>query len=464
MQVKKFEAPTIQEALDAIKRELGPDAIILQTKKNKKGFGLLNGASVEVTAAISDRAFQKKRISDRSAEAAKVAGTDRPRNSNQGLAQGYPEQMKTLASLQAHDKPSVRSQVGMQVRNQITRYANLTDDETEVSESKSFNAHDAHSDAAENQRVVMQREASVPAQSSMDRRLEQEVAHLKRMLEELKQDSRKNSDSNPDIGSVSLFKDSEALREMFDRLILANIERKFAYQILKKVAFELDEMKRKDSDHVLEQTLFEMMNELKVSQPNPKVQAVAVIGPTGVGKTTSLAKLASYYSVVLRKRVGIVNLDTFRVGASEQLQTYAKILGLPYRNARSAHEFSEAMHDFEKLDVVLIDTTGRSQKDEESIREIKAVLEESPRKIETQVVIGANLRDSDGYDILKRYSLLNPTGLIMTKLDESSVYGSMYNYSHRFQIPLSYFSTGQCVPEDLEEATKERVLSLIMDL
>jgi len=446
MQVKKFEAPTIQEALDAIKRELGPDAIILQTKRNKKGFGLLNGASVEITAAISDRAFQQKRIAERTAEAVKIAGTDKNPRSKSTLSQGYPEQMKTLAALTNNDKPMARAQVGAQVRETLHAYGReeVWDRSEEVIETVS--------------------KAPPQEASASTHKLEQELTHLKRMIDELKQESKKGSESNLDSSGIALFKDSEALREMYDRLVLSNLDRRYAYALLKKVVFELDESRRKDPDQVLEQTLFEMMNEVLVAQPDSNVQAIAVIGPTGVGKTTSLAKLASYYSVVRKKRVGVINLDTFRVGASEQLQTYCKILNLPYRVARNAHEFCEGMNDFEKLDLVLIDTTGRSQKDEDSIRQIKAVLEESPRKVCTQIVVGANLRDTDGYEVLKRYSILKPAGIIVTKLDESSVYGSLYNYSHRFNLPLSYFSTGQCVPEDLEEATKERVLSLIMDL
>jgi flagellar biosynthesis protein FlhF len=190
---------------------------------------------------------------------------------------------------------------------------------------------------------------------------------------------------------------------------------------------------------------------------------IALVGPTGVGKTTTIAKIASQAMLEKRLRVGLINLDSYKVAAADQISTYARIMGLPFRSVTTEEELQQAIYDFNSLDLVLIDTTGRSQKDQESLQELKQLLFRISG-LETVLMASATTRDSDLVDITNRFSIFSPKGLIFSKLDETGVYGSIYNAQKRTGLPLLYFTVGQRVPEDIEKATRERVVGLILDL
>ena len=150
------------------------------------------------------------------------------------------------------------------------------------------------------------------------------------------------------------------------------------------------------------------------------------------------------------------------MAAFDQLGTYAKILNVPFRSAASAEELRVAIQDFQALDLVIVDTTGRSQRDPASLKEMQDMLQAVP-DIRLELVLSVTTRDNELYDMANRFSIFRPQGIIVSKLDEASMYGSIYNVSHKVKLPLLYFTTGR-VPEDFEEATKERVAALIMDL
>jgi flagellar biosynthesis protein FlhF len=161
--------------------------------------------------------------------------------------------------------------------------------------------------------------------------------------------------------------------------------------------------------------------------------------------------------------VGLVNLDSYKVAAADQLATYAKIMNVPFRSVNSKEELNQAIYDFASLDLVLIDTTGRSQKDQESLLQLRHMLAgiENSRSV---LMISATTKDSDMHEVTSRFKIFSPTGLVFSKLDETSVYGCIYNVQRRCGLPLLYFTVGQRVPEDIEKASAERVVDLVLDL
>jgi flagellar biosynthesis protein FlhF len=211
----------------------------------------------------------------------------------------------------------------------------------------------------------------------------------------------------------------------------------------------------------------EVVSALAGIEPNRgeggKPAIIALVGPTGVGKTTTVAKLASEAALRRNLRVGLVNLDSYKVAAFDQLGTYAKILNVPFRSVASKEDLAVAMQDFQSLDLVIVDTTGRSQRDPDSLRELQELLVALP-DARTHLVLSATTRDMELYDMANRFSAFRPRGIIMSKLDEATIYGAIYNVSQKIKLPLAYFTTGQRVPEDIEEATRERLASLILDL
>ncbi len=189
---------------------------------------------------------------------------------------------------------------------------------------------------------------------------------------------------------------------------------------------------------------------------------VALAGPTGVGKTTNLAKLAAHFAVHERARVALLTCDTFRVAAVEQLRVYANIIGIPLRVANDAKDAAEAMKQFQDYDLVLMDTAGGSQFNLEQINELKAVLH-AARPHEVMLVLSAATHMDDLRSVVSNFKCLQPASLLFTKLDETRQYGSMLNMLLEAGLPLSYVSVGQNVPDDIRVAAPGMIANLVLE-
>lgn len=480
MQVKKFEAPTIQEALETIKRELGPEAIILSTKKHKKGFGLMSKASVEVTAAVSDRSIQKKQFTEtRLPPQSREAVQKLPADKQAAMYESYLDKHLDRAASKTRDRVEVTRQPQRQnspaakyagaesalvkptpaTRPATTRrYVDIEDEDAKPM------ARSTGTGAVSGTRAIPAA-ATTASVSTPDAAMQDELQQLKQMIEELKS----TKEEMPASGAEALAKASPAfatpvLQDAFDQLVVQGLDRRNALALVKEVAFELGEGAN-NPDAVLDQIAAVIMECTKVKSliegTGPSI--VAIVGPTGVGKTTTVAKIAS--EAILRKnlKVGLINLDSYKVAAFDQLATYSKILNVPFRSAASTEDLKAAIGDFQSLDLILIDTTGRSHKDPDSLKQMQAMIAEIPGA-RTGLVLSATTRDSELYEMCARFGCFQPEGVIFSKLDEASHYGTIVNVQQKTRLPLLYFTTGQRVPEDIEEATKERVASLVLDL
>ncbi len=204
---------------------------------------------------------------------------------------------------------------------------------------------------------------------------------------------------------------------------------------------------------------------LRVGGAPPSARAgsrvVALVGPTGVGKTTTVAKLAARSALQQGGRVGLVTIDTFRIAAVEQLKTYAKIMAVPLRVAEDAGQFQTAVEEFSDRDLVLVDTAGRSPRDEEALAELFSLFP-ADLPVEVHLVLSVTTRSRDLEEILKRYAGLGASRLILTKLDETGSHGALLGLPLASRLPLSYVTTGQNVPDDIEEATAAGVCAYLL--
>jgi flagellar biosynthesis protein FlhF len=189
---------------------------------------------------------------------------------------------------------------------------------------------------------------------------------------------------------------------------------------------------------------------------------VALIGPTGVGKTTNLAKLAALFTVQENSRIGIITTDTYRVAATDQLNTYANIINIDMEVVHTADDMKNALKRFHDRDLVFIDTAGSSPYNEKQLHELQELLSVA-KPDETHLLLSANTGIQNLQGAVKQYAVLEPTGLFMTKLDETQQYGALYCLAAETGIPLSYFSTGQEVPDDIMLAHPGKLATMVLE-
>ena len=180
-----------------------------------------------------------------------------------------------------------------------------------------------------------------------------------------------------------------------------------------------------------------------------------------MGKTTTIAKLAANYRLKLGRKVGLITIDTYRIAAVDQLRTYAEILGVPLRAALTAGELHEAIHAMRGMDVVLIDTAGRSQHNQIQIGELRNFMG-AARPDQMHLVLSATANRSCTQSVLDQFGPLGANHLIVTKLDEAGTFGVFLNASLAEGMPLSYVTTGQGVPNDISRAGAENLAECIL--
>ncbi|HSB73596.1 MAG TPA: flagellar biosynthesis protein FlhF [Candidatus Methylomirabilis sp.] len=195
--------------------------------------------------------------------------------------------------------------------------------------------------------------------------------------------------------------------------------------------------------------------------PGQRQRVVALVGPTGVGKTTTVAKLAGQLRNAGGHRVALISLDTYRIGATAQMQIYAELLRVPLHVVRTPAEVQAAFRAERGRDLILVDTAGRSPGHPEGIAAIRSLLRPIP-DLEVHLVVSATTKGSDAEEILRRFRPLSYGRLLLTKLDEARTAGPLLGLALRRGIPISYLTTGQEVPDDLEVATPRRLAALLV--
>lgn len=202
----------------------------------------------------------------------------------------------------------------------------------------------------------------------------------------------------------------------------------------------------------------------RVESEIKKQKIMMLVGPTGVGKTTTLAKLAFRYAYGdKRYKTGIITLDTYRIGAVEQLFQYAKMMKLPIIDSIEPRDLDEAIKSLNNCEVILVDTIGNSQYDQNKLAKTKEFLTHSNAEIDVNLVISANTKYEDLMEIYKNFSSLGIDTLIITKFDETKVFGNIFSLIYEINTPLSFFSIGQEVPDDIEVANSDFLVRCILE-
>jgi flagellar biosynthesis protein FlhF len=254
------------------------------------------------------------------------------------------------------------------------------------------------------------------------------------------------------------------LLTIYSRLINNGVNERYVRYFFEKAgAFNGEFAENKNI--VKKRALKEVMKAISVSNPFPISKSnrtiSAFIGTTGVGKTTTIAKLAAMLMFEKKKKVGLISIDAYRIGAMEQLKTYANILGAPSFQAFKKKDLLFALRRMESRDVILIDTAGQSQYDLSRIEELRQLIP-TDLSIDVHLLLSISTTASEMTETAVNFNPLQYRSYIFTKRDEARAYGSILNQIMEHHLPVSYITTGQSVPEDIEQADKEKILNLIV--
>jgi len=421
MQIRVFEAENMQAALRQVKQELGPKAIIISTRTVRKGAtGFLHKPKLEVTAAL-----ESENGTDPLGTPGKSSSSPRPENA---LAQ----------SAYAKHQPGP------------------------VAEEPSLEA----SGSARGEEKGSPGRDSAAQGGSMDL-IRGELAELRQMVKDLRSGGARTARSSPDGEVGEPRGKAEAEAPIMGTLLHKGIEWEAACTIAARFEERFGEQAALDHGSLMQGINSVLAEMVRVRDPlwgdqGGRKKRVALVGPTGVGKTTTVAKLAANYLSRVSPRIALVTVDNYRIAAVEQLKVYAEIMNIPLEVVNAPEEISSKLARHEDKDLVLVDTAGRSPQDEASLRELSSFL--SPEiGVENHLLLSASTKEQDMQRNIRSFQALGLNGLVFTKMDECEDYGALFNIHFRNEFPLSYFTIGQKVPEDLVAAEGRYLAERIID-
>ncbi|MFS0751828.1 flagellar biosynthesis protein FlhF [Oceanobacillus sp. 1P07AA] len=248
----------------------------------------------------------------------------------------------------------------------------------------------------------------------------------------------------------------------YEHLLAQELSPTIAEQLIKAVKDDETNQGYSDLESILikvKQLISKRLNQVDIGFTYDQ-RIVQFVGPTGVGKTTTIAKIAAKLYLEEKKKVAFITLDTYRIAAVDQLKTYAKILHIPVEVAYSTEDYRNAVEKFSSFDVILVDTAGRNYRDDQYMEEIKEW--PSSLQVTNYLVLSMTSKPKDMLDIYKRFQLLGIRGVVFTKLDETEQYGNILNLCWNNKIRIGYMTNGQDVPEDVIQPTVEEMTNLIM--
>ncbi len=403
MIIKKFTGKTEQEAVESAKKELGEGIVVMNVKQVKpKGlFALFKAKQTEVTVALEEETIRQPK-----------------RENTHGVVQsGQAENAEAAATGKNHILHKQN-----EIEKKLDSLQTLLENQLKQTETA-----DKPEEKPEKQ--------SVPVEE--------------------------NIVSEPEDGEQEKF-----IRLLYNTMIENEVAEKYVNQILDDV--ERSRKPNMPMDYLLANIYQKMILKFGKSEgiiPASKgAKMVFFIGPTGVGKTTTIAKLASNYVVNENKKVVLLTMDTYRIAAAEQLRTYAQILEVPFRVIYTMEEMQEAIEAFAEYDYIFVDTAGHSHQNETLMEDMKNYLTSVVSLVETQVflVLSATTKYRDLLKIAEKYKEIAQYQLIFTKLDETTTVGNLLNVKLHADTPIAYITCGQNVPNDIESFNPQKTVKQLL--
>ncbi len=311
----------------------------------------------------------------------------------------------------------------------------------EESKSRERSVYGNLQEAEGSERMDAMLEDSLTKTSAIEERLDNLAQILERQMKEPKEEDEKTVDQN-----------SRIIKLVFDQLVSNEVTEENAREIISEIDQPDQKLQLYDLLASVYQKIVLKLGQMKTIEPEEgKAKVVFFIGPTGVGKTTTIAKLASKFKLEQKCKLAIITADTYRIAAVEQIRTYANILSVPIDVVYNAAEIKDAIKKYETYDLIFVDTAGRSHKSDEQREDVKTLLEAvSEYEPEIYLVLSATTKYRDLIRITETYSDILNYRLLFTKIDETTAIGNILNIRMLTKEPLSYTTFGQNVPDDIE--------------
>jgi flagellar biosynthesis protein FlhF len=524
MQVKKFEARSMKEALDMIKGEFGPEAIILGAKDNSQRYGLVGEGSVEVTAAIAENSLQKKKFAEsRMPEKLKQDFVKSPAKAQkewvEKLLQSYRQEIrKDQGQNQNHNQNQNRNSKGNGNSNlgvsrdqhsldlkraiQERRYVDITDDwypeEIKSTQNKTSSDHESQSsqthyrevsnpvvtpnhrvyakDTKDTKDTVDRKDTNGSRQGAVSSKQglrsheievtnfesqRNAVSRLEEEIQELK-NLLKTIQEGEKTGSQNPLNLPLDLVLIFDRLKKSGLREEFALNLLDQAKKNMEGHRYQNPSFVEGWLVQWVLDKVLIQEPTKKVQLF--LGPSGSGKTTLLVKWATHLKIKKQKKVAILTADQGKQASVQQLRIYAQILNTPFVVLSQKSDWDYVLEELKDYDCIMCDYPGSNLQKEEELLRIQSLLPSSSIDCERHLVFNSSLDRRDMSQLYLGYKPFHPTTFSFTRLDETKQKGFLFEISFLHKTPLFAFSLGPKIPEDFELATPERVADFVLSL
>jgi len=405
MRIKRFVGRTLKDATEQMRKDLGPDAVVLNSRNipRQGQLSFLAKEMFEVTAAVDDVTPPRRNPYARRTAAALADGEERE-------------------------------------------------------------APEAAEDPVESLRKVAERFQQRPAGDGerKGKHGAEEFAQLKLELSEMR-------------GTLSTVVEHlkydrmpalpEHLRALYMTLVNQDVEARLAADLVQSVYASAAAEEKPLGAKAAERAVLEAMAGLVPPSPETKTRrrrthVAALVGPTGVGKTTTVAKLAAINKLIHHRSVGLVSADTYRIGAIEQLRTFAAIADIPMEVAYKPAELAAAIRKFRDKDIVFIDTVGRSQRSPKELTDLARFIDAADPD-DIHLVLSAATSTKNALDIIEKFRVLKPNRLLFSKLDEAVTLGGLLSVASRDRLPVSFVTTGQTVPDDIVRVDPARFAQMV---
>lgn len=447
MKIKRFFAKDMRTALAEVKETLGPDAVIMSNKKVTGGVEIVAAVDYQSQVPGPKDAPVRRQLNDESvniSSAARQMIRPEPTPAKE-QNEHYADTLAALLARQQKLKPGNGAPLG---NTQSAGLAAANAAPRTLAEQGQWGA--APEPAKPKARVASGPRAPQPAQRDQEMEgMRKEMASIRKLLEH-------------QISGL-MWQEVER-REPMRALLIKELKKlgfddAFADQLAGLIPEDM-------SIHQAMAQLAEVLTaQLKISEDEIMRQggAVALLGPTGVGKTTTIAKLAARFAMKYgAEQVALITTDNYRIGAHEQLQTYGRIMGCPVRQVRDAEELANALYQFRHRRLVLIDTAGVGQRDIRLTEQLDTLVKNAKVRIRSYLVMSATSQRRVMQEAVDHFRRIPLSGCILTKLDESLNLGEVINVCIQNSLPISYITDGQRVPEDIQVANAAQLVGAAM--